>query len=144
MIPRLAGDYRAAVPSGMRIYRARIPGTDRELLRAVQRSGADVKVMTVNPFRVVWNWLALGRKGLHLPVRRRRRVYAYATMIAAVRSRGAASCAGVGAAGCRRRRGLRRGVDGSGRSGSGHGAQRPSGLLHTGMAGRFADALSAG
>ena len=82
MIPRLAGDYRAAVPSGMRVYRARIPGTDRELLRAVQRSGADVKVMTVNPFRVVWNWLALGRKGLHLPVRRRHRVYAYATMVA--------------------------------------------------------------
>ena len=67
MIPRLAGDYRAAVPSGMRVYRARIPGTDRELLRAVQRSGADVKVMTVNPFRVVWNWLALGRKASTYP-----------------------------------------------------------------------------
>ena len=39
VIPRLAGDYRAAVPGGIRIRRARIPGTDRKLLRAVQRSG---------------------------------------------------------------------------------------------------------
>ena len=27
VIPRLAGDYRTAVPDGMRVWRARIPGT---------------------------------------------------------------------------------------------------------------------
>ena len=82
VIPRFAGDYRAAIPGGMRIWRARIPGTDRKLLRAVERSGADVEAMTVDPFGVARSWLMLGRKGFHLPVRRRLRVYAYATMIA--------------------------------------------------------------
>ena len=82
VIPRLAGDYRAAVPGGIRVWRARIPGTDRNLLRAMQRSGVHVEAMTVNPFGVARSWLVLGRKGLHLPVRRRHRVYAYATMIA--------------------------------------------------------------
>ena len=82
VIPRLAGDYRAAIPGGIRVWRARIPGTDRNLLRAMQRSGVHVEAMTVNPFGVARSWLALGRKGLHLPVRRRHRVYAYATMIA--------------------------------------------------------------
>ena len=82
VIPRLAGDYRAAIPDGMRIRRARIPGTDRELLRALQRSGVHVETTTVNPFGVARSWLVFGRKGLHLPVRRRLRVYTYATMIA--------------------------------------------------------------
>ena len=82
VIPRLAGDYRAAIPGEMRIRRARIPGTDRKLLRALQRSGVQVEAMTVNPIGVARSWLALGRKGLDLPVRRRHRVYAYATMIA--------------------------------------------------------------
>ena len=82
VIPRLAGDYRAAIPSEMRIRRARIPGTDRKLLRALQRSGVQVEAMTVNPIGVARSWLVLGRKGLDLPVRRRHRVYAYATMIA--------------------------------------------------------------
>ena len=82
VIPRLAGDYRAAIPGGMRVWRARMPGMGRKLLRAVQRSGADVEAMTVNPFGVARSWLMLGRKDFHLPVRRRLRVYAYATMIA--------------------------------------------------------------
>ena len=82
VIPRFAGDYRTAIPSGMRVRRARMPGTDRKLLRAVQRSGVHVEATTVNPFGVVRSGLALGRKGLDLPVRRRRHVYAYATMIA--------------------------------------------------------------
>ena len=82
VIPRLAGDYRAAIPGGMRVRRARIPGADSEFVRAVQRSGTDVEAMTVNPFGVARTWLALGRKGLDLPVRRRLRVHAYATMIA--------------------------------------------------------------
>ena len=82
VIPRLAGDYRAAVPNGMRIRRARIPGTDRKLLRALRRSGVHVEATTVNPFGVARSWPALGRKGLRLPVRRRHRVHAYATMIA--------------------------------------------------------------
>ena len=82
VIPKFAGDYRAAIPDGMRVWRARIPGTDRKFLRAVQRAGVEVEAMTVNPFGVVRSWLVLGRKGLHLPARRRHRVYAYATMIA--------------------------------------------------------------
>ena len=82
VIPRFAGDYRAAIPAGMRVWRARIPGTDGKFLRAVQRSEADVEAMTVNPFGVARTWLALGRNGLDLPVRRRLRVYAYAAMIA--------------------------------------------------------------
>ena len=81
VIPRLAGDYRAAIPSGMRVWRARIPGTDRKLLRVVQRSGVDVEAMIVNPFGVAGSWLALGRKGFDLPVRRPHRVHACATMI---------------------------------------------------------------
>ena len=82
VIPRLAGDYQAAIPGGMRVWRARIPGTDRKLLRTVERSGIQVEAMTVNPIGVARSWLALGRKGLDLPVRRRLRVHAYATMIA--------------------------------------------------------------
>ena len=82
VIPRFAGDYRAAVPSGMRVWRARLPGTDRKLLRAVQRAGVEVEAMTVNPIGVARSWLVLGRKGLDLPVRSRHRVYAYAYMIA--------------------------------------------------------------
>ena len=82
VVPRFAGDYRAAIPGGMRVYRARIPGTDRKLLQTVQRSGVQAEAMAVNPLGVARSWLALGRKGLHLPVRRRHRVYAYATMIA--------------------------------------------------------------
>ncbi len=82
VIPKFAGDYRAAIPDGMRVWRARIPGTDRKFLRAVQRAGVEVEAMTVNPFGVVRSWLVLGRKGLHLPARRRHRVYAYAAMIA--------------------------------------------------------------
>ena len=82
VIPRFAGDYRAAIPGGMRVWRARIPGTDRNLLRAMQRSGVHVEAMTVNLIGVARSWLVLGRKGLDLPVRRCLRVYAYATMIA--------------------------------------------------------------
>ena len=82
VIPRFAGDYQAAIPDGMRVWRARIPGTDRKLLRAIQRSGVQVEAMAVNPIGVARSWLVLGRKGLDLPVRRRLRVYAYATMIA--------------------------------------------------------------
>ena len=83
VIPRFAGDYRAAIPGGMRVYRARIPGTDRKLLRAVQRSGVQVEAMTINPIRVARSRLVLGRKGLDLPIRRSHHVYAYAYMIAA-------------------------------------------------------------
>ena len=82
VIPRLAGDYLAAIPGGMRVWRARIPGTDRKFLRAVQRSGVQVEAMTVNPFGAVRTWLVLSRKYPGILVRRRHRVYAYATMIA--------------------------------------------------------------
>ncbi len=82
VIPKFAGDYWADVPSGMRVWRARFPGTDRKLLREVQRSGTEVKAMTVNPIGVARTWLALAGKDFNLPVRSRHRVYAYAYMIA--------------------------------------------------------------
>ena len=59
VIPKFAGDYRAAVPSGMRVWRARFPGTDRKLLREVQRAGIEVKAMAINPIGVARTWLAL-------------------------------------------------------------------------------------
>ncbi len=82
VIPKFAGDYRAAVPSGMRVYRARLPGTDRKLLREVQQAGVEVEATTVNPIGVARTWLALAGKDFNLPVRSRHRVYAYAYMIA--------------------------------------------------------------
>ncbi len=82
VIPKFAGDYRAAVPSGMRVWRARLPGTDRNLLREVQRAGTEVKAMTVNPIGVARTWLALAGKGFNLPVRSHHRIAAYAYMIA--------------------------------------------------------------
>ena len=81
VIPRLAGDYRAAIPGGMRVWRARIPGTDRKFLRAVQRSGVQVEAMTVNPFGVARTWLVLSRKYRGIPVIRgsgMRSIYPYA------------------------------------------------------------------
>ena len=82
VIPKFAGDYRAEIPSGMRVWRARLPGTDRKLLWEVLRSRAEVKAMTVNPIGVARTWLALAGKGFNLPVRSRHRVVAYAYMIA--------------------------------------------------------------
>ncbi len=70
VIPRLAGDYRAAVPGGMRVYRARIPGTDRKLLRAVQRAEVQVEATTVNPVGAARTWLVLARRYPRIPVLR--------------------------------------------------------------------------
>ena len=81
VIPRFAGDYRAAIPGGMRVRRARIPGTDRQLLQAVQRSGVQVEAMTVNPFGAARTWLVLSRKYPGIPVIRGsglRSIYPYA------------------------------------------------------------------
>ncbi len=82
VIPCFAGDLRAAIPPGMRVRRARIPGTDRRLLREVQRSGVRVEAVTLNPFGVARAWRVLNRKGLGLPIQRHHRVCAYAHMIA--------------------------------------------------------------
>ena len=85
VIPRLAGDYLAAIPGGMRVWRARIPGTDRKFLRAVQRSGVQVEAMTVNPFGAVRTWLVLSRKYPGIPVIRgsgMRSIYPYAHFVA--------------------------------------------------------------
>ena len=85
VIPRLAGDYRAAIPLGMRVWRARIPGTDRKFLRAVQRAGVQVEAMTVNPFGVVRSWLVLARRYPGIPVIRgsgMRSIYPYAHFVA--------------------------------------------------------------
>ncbi len=85
VIPRFAGDYRAAIPGGMRVYRARIPGADRELLRAAQRAGVQVEVMSVNPIGVARSWLVLSRKYPRIPVLRdssMRSIYPYAHFLA--------------------------------------------------------------
>ncbi len=70
VIPRLAGDYRAAIPGGMRAWRARIPGTDRRFLRAIRRAGVDVEAMTVNPVGAARTWLVLARRYPGIPVLR--------------------------------------------------------------------------
>ena len=80
-IPRFAGGYAAAIPDGMRVWRARIPGADRKFLRAVQRSGVQVEAMTVNPFGAARTWLFLRRKYPRIPVircRGLRSIYPYA------------------------------------------------------------------
>ena len=128
VIPRLAGDYRAAIPGGMRSWRARIPGTDRELLRAVRRSGVRVEAMTVNPVGVARTWLVLRRKYPGIPVIRgsgMRSIYPYAHVLSRyvrevrpdvlVSALPGADAAAVCAAE----------IDGPGHSGGGHGAQCP-------------------
>ncbi len=75
-LPRFAGDYRTVIPRGMRLYRGRLPHTDRTFLREVQQSGARVTALGVNPFAVAWIGLVLGRKRLGVRVRRKRSLYA--------------------------------------------------------------------
>ena len=70
VILKFTGDYRGAIPSGMRVWRARIPGTDGRLLRAVEQSGGDVEAMIVNPVGAARTWLALARKYPGIPVLR--------------------------------------------------------------------------
>ena len=85
VIPRFAGDYRAAIPSGMRVRRARMPGTDRKFLGAVRRSGIDVEAVTVNPIGATRSWLVLTRKYPGIPVLRGnglRSIYPYAHFLA--------------------------------------------------------------
>ena len=85
VIPRFAGDYRAAIPSGMRVHRAQIPGTDRKLLRAVQRAGVEVEAMTVSPIGIARAWLVLARKHPGIPVIRgsgMRSIYPHAHILA--------------------------------------------------------------
>ena len=76
VIPCFAGDYRAAIPLGARMYRGRLPHTDRTFLREVRRSGAAVTALGVNPFAVAWVGLVLGRRHPGVGVRRRRSLYA--------------------------------------------------------------------
>ena len=76
VIPCFAGDYRAAIPRGVRLYRGRLPHTDRRFLREVRRSGAAVTALGVNPVSVAWIGLVLGRKHLGVQVRRKRSLYA--------------------------------------------------------------------
>ena len=85
VIPRFAGDYRAAIPSGMRVRRARMPGTDRKFLGAVRRSGIDVEAVTVNPLGATRSWLVLTRKYPGIPVLRGnglRSIYPHAHFLA--------------------------------------------------------------
>ena len=85
VIPKFAGDYRAAIPLGMRVYRARTPGTDRKFLRAVQRLGVAVEAMTVNPIVAARTWLVLARRYPAIPVLRgsgMRSIYPHAHFLA--------------------------------------------------------------
>ena len=79
VVPCFAGAYRAAIPPGVRLYRGRLPHTDRRFLRQVQQSaagGAKVTALGVNPFTVAWIGLVLGRKHPGVRVRRKRSLYA--------------------------------------------------------------------
>ena len=82
VIPCFAGDYRAAIPRGVRLYRGRLPHTDRTFLREVQRSaaggpeGVAVTALGVNPLAVTWVGLVLGRKYPGVRVPRKRSLYA--------------------------------------------------------------------
>ena len=76
VIPCLAGDYRAAIPRGARLYRGRFPHTDRTFLRTVRRAGIEVKAMSVNLIAVAWTGLALRRKYPGVRPRRKRSLYA--------------------------------------------------------------------
>ena len=76
VIPCFAGDYRVAIPCGVRLYRGRLPHTDRTFLREVQRSGAAVTALGVNPFAVARIGLVLGRKHPGVRVRRKRSLHA--------------------------------------------------------------------
>ena len=82
VIPRFAGDYQAAIPRGMRVYRARLPHTDRKFLRAVRCAGVEVEALTINPVGVARASRVLDRRFPDLPGKRRHRVYGYAHMIA--------------------------------------------------------------
>ena len=87
VIPRFAGHHRDAIPRGLRLYRGRLPHTDRAFLREVQRPTAggaeDVRVTAigVNPIGVAWTWLVLGRKHPGVQVRRKRSLYAAAHIL---------------------------------------------------------------
>ena len=76
VIPCFAGDYRSAIPRGLRLYRGRLPHTDRTFLREVQRSGAAVTALGGNPLAVAWVGLVLGRTHPGVRVRRQRSLYA--------------------------------------------------------------------
>ncbi len=82
LVPRFAGDYQTSIPRGIRVYRARLPHTDRKFLRAVRGAGFEVQAMPVNPLGVACGWWALRRKGLAVRVARRRSLYVYAHMLA--------------------------------------------------------------
>ena len=76
VIPKFAGDYRAAIPRGVQLYRGRLPHTDRTFLREVQSSGAEITALCVNPVKVAWTGLVLGRKHPGVRVRWQRSLYA--------------------------------------------------------------------
>ena len=68
VIPCFAGDCRTAIPRRARMYRGRLPHTDRTLLREAPQSaaggaeGAGVKAPGGNPFVVARVGLVLDRK----------------------------------------------------------------------------------
>ena len=76
VIPRFAGDYRAAIPRGLRFYRGWFPRTDWTFLRRVQQSGVEVTALGMNPVSVAWIGLVLSRKYPGVRVRRKRSLYA--------------------------------------------------------------------
>ena len=85
VIPRLVGDYRASIPREMRMFRSRDPRTDGRLLRDVQRSGVEVKVLTFSPVRKFRAWRNLRRSFPEVPVvhgRGLRSVYFHAETLA--------------------------------------------------------------
>ncbi len=82
VIPRFVGDYRATIPRGMRIYRAKLLYTDRKFLREVRRAGVEVEASTINPVGCARAWRVLDRRFPDLSGKRRHHIYAYAYMTA--------------------------------------------------------------
>ena len=82
VLPRFVGDYRAAIPREMRIYRAKLLYTDRKFLREVRRTGVEVEALAINPVGVARAWRALDRRFPDLSGNRRYHVYTYAYMTA--------------------------------------------------------------
>ena len=79
VLERCAGDYLADLPKDMGLYytRTRLWKADPELLRHCRERGITAQALPINPLGAARAWLALRRKRLGVPVKRRYALYAY-------------------------------------------------------------------
>ena len=69
--------YPAEVPKGMRLYRPRLPNLSRAAARSCREQGIRVAGLAVAP-TAAWDWFALGRRRLGVPVQFKCAIYAHA------------------------------------------------------------------